>query len=124
MADTARSRILVVDDEWLIAASLQEMVQELGHDVLGPAPSVRHALALIADRPPHVALLDVSLGRETSFPIAAVLRQRVVPFAFLTGYQVADLPREYADQPVLGKPVAASQLRDLIDALLAAPGAR
>lgn len=110
--------ILVVDDEWLIADALDSMLRDLGHQVLGPAPSVSRALKLIAAGPPDAALLDISLGGEKSFPIARELEARGIPFAFLTGYSRPDLPTEFSERPLLSKPVPLAALRHQMSAML------
>ena len=81
-------RVLVVEDEPLIAMLVQEWLEELNCSVVGPAASVTGALELIAGVELHGAVLDVSLGKEKSFPIADELRKRGVPFAFATGYGI------------------------------------
>jgi DNA-binding response OmpR family regulator len=104
--DGGPRRILIVEDEWLVAASLADRLRDLGHEVIGPAPDVEKGLRLIANGRPDAALLDVSLATEKSFPVAAALRREGVPFAFLTGYVTVDLPAEFASETVLNKPVA------------------
>jgi DNA-binding response OmpR family regulator len=79
-------RVLIVEDEPLIAMLVQEWLEELGCKVIGPAASVSGALELIAGAELEGAVLDVSLGKEESFPIADELRKRRVPFVFATGY--------------------------------------
>lgn len=110
-ARTAPARILIVEDEWLIAASLEEIVREIGCETLGPVSNVKHALLTIAEEIPDAALLDVSLGSEKSFPIADALRAHGVPFLFLTGYVTPDLPAPYSSCTLLSKPVAPQTLK-------------
>lgn len=112
-------RILVVDDEWLIAALLEDMVHELGHDVVGPAPNVVQALQLIADDAPDAAVLDVSLDGARSYPIADALAERGIPFVFLTGFATSDLPTAYGNRPILSKPIGLDMLRVSLSELLA-----
>ncbi|MCQ4190789.1 response regulator [Methylocystis suflitae] len=85
-ADTLSGRrILIVEDEYIIAADLAQLLEGLGAKV-GPAGSVADALALIARQPAiDVALLDVTLGSEKIFPVADVLQARGVAFVFATG---------------------------------------
>lgn len=98
-------RILVVEDEYLIAADLAEALEELGAEVVGPAANVRAALAEI-ERADDLdgATLDVTLGQEKSFEVAALLKERGVPFVFLTGYGDRGLPERYRDVPRCEKP--------------------
>ena len=98
-------RILVVEDEYLLAQDLARELEDLGAEVLGPVPSVEEALALLdAEAPPDAAILDVNLGGEMVFPVAEALRERGVPFLFATGYDLWSLPQAYADVPCFEKP--------------------
>lgn len=85
-------RTLIVEDEALIALSLEEMAQDAGCAVVGPVGNVDEALSIIQSQPIDMALLDFNLGGETSLPVAHALRSRGVPFTFLTGYNY--LPEE------------------------------
>lgn len=113
-------RILVVEDEYLIA---DEIAAELGHtgaEILGPAGSVEDAIALI-DACGHIdgAVLDMNLRGETVFPVAERLQERDVPFVFATGYDRLPLPPRYADVHWCEKPVDSAQLVDAIARALA-----
>jgi CheY-like chemotaxis protein len=99
-------RILVVEDELLIALVAEQIVVDLGCTVIGPAPSVTSARALIDGGQPDFAFLHVNLGGERTTPIAEALRGRSVPFAHATGYDRSQLPEEvHRDAPHLGKPL-------------------
>lgn len=115
----AAGAILVVEDEWLIAADIEQTLVDAGFDVLGPAHSVEEAGRLMKTRAPSAALLDISLSEGNSFGLAARLSKLGIPYAFLTGYNIADLPVELAQQWVLNKPVVDSDLRDMASRLLA-----
>ncbi|WP_210529643.1 response regulator [Rubellimicrobium arenae] len=98
-------RVLVVEDEYLLANDLCTELEEAGAEVMGPVPTVAEALALLATgAPPDVAILDVNLGGEMVFPVAEVLRDRRIPFMFATGYDAWSLPRAYVDIPRCEKP--------------------
>jgi CheY-like chemotaxis protein len=101
------NRLLVVEDEYLIAADLTASLQSLGFEVVGPAGSVAEALALLETdgRPLDGAVLDINLGNERVYPIADVLKARGIPFVFTTGYDVAAIPNAYAHVPRCQKPV-------------------
>jgi CheY-like chemotaxis protein len=90
------ARILIVEDEALIALMLEDFVRDAGHEVFGVAGSVAKAEALIATDTPDAALLDVRLGKELSYPIAASLKERCVPFAFMTGYEAQTIDKTFA----------------------------
>jgi DNA-binding response OmpR family regulator len=103
--------VLIVEDEWLIALDLVDEVVAAGYEVVGPAHSVSTALDLLASRGADGALLDVNLKSETSYPIAAVLIARSIPFMFLTGYASGQLRPEFHEVPLLNKPVKGHELR-------------
>jgi CheY-like chemotaxis protein len=111
------ARILIVDDERLIAMMAQEWLEELGHEVVGPAHDLSSALAL-AETELDGALLDVLLGAEASYPIAARLLQRGVPVAFATGQAPEDLPAEFEKAPKLPKPFGFESFRKVIEDLV------
>lgn len=96
-------RILVVEDEPLVAMLIEDLLLELGCTVVGPAATVAQALAL-ADTSPDAALLDVNLGAEQSYPVADRLAADGVPFAFVTGYGRHGLTGPHAERPTIPKP--------------------
>ncbi|TPM29986.1 response regulator [Mesorhizobium sp. B2-3-4] len=100
----AALRILIVEDEWLIAADHAEHLRRAGCEVVGPVPSVEAALDSIAREQPDSALLDVQLNDETSYVLADTLREKGIPFAFVTGYGDSSLPPRFAKVAVLQKP--------------------
>jgi CheY-like chemotaxis protein len=101
-----RCRILVVEDEYLLADELATELAVEGATVLGPAPSVEQALALLDDRPlPDGAILDLNLGGEPAFPVADALIGRGVPLIFTTGYDADALPERFAHIPRCEKPI-------------------
>ena len=98
-------RVLVVEDEYMLAQDLRQELEGMGAEVLGPVPSVAGALALLAGTAvPDAAILDVNLGGEMVFPVAEALRERGVPFIFTTGYDGWSLPPAYAEVPRCEKP--------------------
>ena len=104
------NRVLVVEDEVLLALDVAEQLTEAGFEVIGPATSVAKALTLIAEFGCDVAVLDVNLGDETSERIAQVLRARSTPFVILTGYSIQQLQSGFQGAPVLSKPTPTSVL--------------
>ena len=102
-------RILIVEDEYFIAADLKRALAEAGAIVVGPAGTLASAQALVDDDI-DLAMLDVNLDGEHSYPLANRLRERAVPFAFLTGYDRWALPPAYRDVPRLDKPFDLPQL--------------
>ncbi len=112
--------ILVVEDEWLIALDIRMMIEDEGHNVVGPAKSVDKALILIDGNLIDAAFLDVTLGIENSFPIGRLLNTKGVPLTFLTAYGKADIPEEFHKCDLLSKPIAPQvfnqQLRKMLSA--------
>lgn len=97
-------RVLVVEDDYWVAATPVEIITEAGAEVVGPVDCVRDALTAL-DSSPHVASLDVQLGSETSFPIADELDRRGVPFIFATG-AASMIPAAHASRPTCHKPAS------------------
>jgi CheY-like chemotaxis protein len=111
-------RVLVLEDQFLIAIELEEMLARLGCIVVGPVPTVARALGVLAGDKVDFAILDVNLGRERSTPVAEALRARGVPFALSTGYDASQLQEEaFKDAQHLGKPIAFHQLAETIQRL-------
>ncbi|MGN6376858.1 MAG: response regulator [Sphingomonas sp.] len=116
----AGRRILIVEDEYLLAEDLRQELVDAGAEVLGPVASVAAAIGVIDAEPTiDMAVLDVNLGEEMVFPAADALARRNVPFAFITGYDAATLPPRYADVQQLGKPVHLARIKALIAQLVA-----
>ena len=97
-------RILVVEDEALVAMLVEDALLDAGATVMGPVATVAEALALLAKDPPDVAVLDLNLAGETSTPVADALAARGIPFVVATGYGADGLPPGHAAVPVLAKP--------------------
>ena len=111
----ARCRILVVEDEALIAMDLEWTLRERGCEVVGPVATLDEAVrAAATEQPLDGAVLDVNLGRERVFPVADVLAARGVPFLFLTGYEREILPARHRGHAVLAKPYRAEHLVRLL----------
>ena len=108
-------RILLVEDDYLIALDVATQLEDAGATVAGPAPSVATALGLL-DREAGVdaAVLDVNLGQENSFPVARVLQERGIPFLFSTGYNPTDIPAEWRHVIVSTKPLRLGAVEELL----------
>src|SRR5450759_4812834 len=111
-------RVLVVEDEVLVAWLLEDMLADIGCAVVGPATSVNQALAMIDAEAIDVAVLDVNLNGQLSYPIADALAARGVPFVFSTGYDKDRMLDGYKTFPVLQKPFHQSELSDILAKLL------
>lgn len=107
-------RVLLVEDEGLVAMMLEDLLQDLGCEIAGSLASVDAALAWIeAGGSADLALLDVNLNGKPVFPVAEALNRQGVPFAFATGYGEGHDPR-FKDAPLLGKPIRQDRLEALI----------
>ncbi|TGN42985.1 response regulator [Paracoccus liaowanqingii] len=110
-------RVLIVEDEMLIAMDMEDMLAEMGFEVVGPAPCLERGMELARREAFDMAVLDINLAGRTSFPIADILRERGIPFLFATGYGVAGLLEKYVGTTTLQKPVEFLQLKAEIVAL-------
>lgn len=113
-------RILLVEDEAMIAMLVEDMLLDSGATVVGPAGGVKAALAVISDQEIDGALLDVNLGGEQSFEVADALAERQIPFVFVTGYGGQGLRDRYPDAPTLQKPFVTSDLERALSELAGA----
>jgi len=104
-------RVLVVEDEFFMAEELREKLEAAGAFVIGPAPSVERALALVKDEITiDAALLDVNLGGKVSYTVAEALIVRSVPFIFTSGYDDSIFAEHYALMPRCQKPAEFSTI--------------
>jgi len=112
LAPLEGARILIVEDELLVANYLEELLGMEGCIVLGPALRVHEALALIERERPEAAILDLDLQGERTAAVAEALTARRVPFVIVTGYGAGHVPDERVLQqaPRLGKPFRSRQL--------------
>jgi CheY-like chemotaxis protein len=116
------ARILVVDDEPFIAMMAEDWLDELGHEVVGPATDLAGALAL-AEQPLDGAILDVSLGAEKCYPVATRLAERGIPYALATGHATEALDKGFENALKLQKPYGFEGFCKVLDELLAEPRA-
>ncbi len=103
-------RVLVVEDEFLIALEIASQLADAGYEVVGPATSVAEALALISNPCCDFAFLDVNLNNEFSGPVAAELKARGIPFVVLSGYRERSLAGDFNGAEILGKPFRSADL--------------
>ena len=104
------ARVLVVEDEPLIAFDVADHLREAGFEVVGPVASVSAALKLLESEGCDLAVLDVNLGRETASPVADALRAKSLPFVALSGYSSEQVPEIFQQAPMLTKPVEPKKL--------------
>lgn len=102
---SSASTIMIVEDESLVALSLQDFLNDLGYAVVGPFGRVTEALKELDRRPIDAAILDVNLGGEFVYPLADLLRKRNIPFVFATGYSAESIDPRFEEISVLQKPI-------------------
>ena len=107
-------RVLVVEDDYLVSLLLEDMLTDLGHRIIGPASEPANALDLAQREEMDVAVLDVNLRGAETYPIAAALAARAIPFIFATGYGRHSLRAPYGDAPLLKKPFQQSDLEKVL----------
>jgi CheY-like chemotaxis protein len=113
MAD-ARLRVLLVEDDVLISLLLQDMLDELDCYVTATPANLDEALLAARTGTFDLALLDLSLGKRLTYPVADILKARQIPFIFVTGYGSAALDPSHADIAVLAKPFRLEDLQAMI----------
>ena len=107
-------RVLIVEDEALITMLFEDILEDLGCRVVGPAMNVRQALEMARAAEIDVAVLDLNLNGESSLPVAEILRERGVPLVFSSGYGSHGLPPEWQERPTLPKPFTADEVADTL----------
>jgi CheY-like chemotaxis protein len=101
-----KPRVLVVEDEWLIAMDTASCLRAAGYPVVGPVASVAAAVRLVDADEVDIALLDIQLNGETSLPVAQTLLDRGTPFAFMTGFGPGDVAASFRKCTFVSKPVS------------------
>lgn len=113
-------KVFIVEDESLVAMQLEDMLMDLGCDVVGMAMRVKGAHEMIdAGLCADVAILDVNIGGDKVYPVAARLREAGVPIVFATGYGRSGVEEEWQSCPILQKPYTSEQVENSIGELIA-----
>lgn len=120
MAGAAKLKVLIVEDESIVAMMIEDLIADMGHEVAGTAGRLEQALFFARELAIDFAIVDVNLNGQLTYPVAEALRSRGVPFVFATGYGVQGLKDEWKQNPVLEKPFQPEELTRAIKA--AAPG--
>ena len=113
-APDPQPRVLVVEDEFFVALSVEDVLQELGCNVVGPVATLADALRAAQGEPLGCAVLDINLAGEKVYPAADELLARGIPFVFATGYAAADLPERFRGCPRVQKPFRPGALKQAI----------
>lgn len=114
MNKLAGKRVLIVEDEMLVALLIEDFILQIGCEIAGMAMRLEPALDLARTIEFDVAILDINLAGKPSFPVAEMLRERGIPFVFASGYGVAGLEGSGISAPVLQKPFDVGDVRRLL----------
>jgi CheY-like chemotaxis protein len=121
-AELEGAKVLVVEDEFLVAALIEDILKDAGCLVVGPIPRIADALDAVHHEAYDAAILDVNLAGDRIDPVADALSRRDVPFMFVTGYAAGALPGGHAQRPRVCKPFKISDLLDALSSLVRAAG--
>lgn len=117
----AGCRVLVVEDELLVAMLVETALEDENCTIVGPYGGLREALEAARSEALDLAVLDINLGGELVFPVAEVLAGRGVPFLLLSGYGEVALPNDRRHWPICSKPFNLHDLVAVLSRLVAAP---
>jgi CheY-like chemotaxis protein len=110
---TREPRVLLVEDEALVAMMIQETLVEFGFQVVGPVSTTSEALAAAQDKHLDAAVLDINLGDSLAYGVADILEKRGVPFVFVTGYDSESVESRFDGIPILQKPIERKALQKI-----------
>ena len=105
------NRVMVVEDEALVAMVVSDAMTELGYQVVGPFSRPPDAIAAVRNNDIAAAILDINLAGTLVYPVAEELTSRGIPFVFVTGYGIESVDKRFADIPVLQKPIERETLQ-------------
>ncbi len=111
--------MLFVEDEALVSMLIEDMLLDLGIEVVGPAAKMDEALVLARDADIQAAILDINIGGQLTYPIADILQARGIPVIFATGYGSSALPERFRGTPTLHKPFDRNCFTQAIETALA-----
>jgi DNA-binding response OmpR family regulator len=107
-------RVLIVEDQLLIALSVATLLEDAGYEPVGPASQVTTAIVIALKEPLDAALLDVDLEGQSSQPVAEILTRRRIPFAVVTSYERARLPTVMSGSPYIRKPFTDDEIKAVV----------
>src|SRR5207245_5342738 len=108
------NRVLLVEDEILVAMMMKDILTELGFSVIGPFSRLSEAMVAAVHEDINAGIIDVNLGGEFVYPVADVLAARKIPFVFITGYGVESIDSRFGYVPIVKKPVQRQVLQKII----------
>ncbi len=115
MATPEGRRILIIEDEFLVAMLLEDLLSEMGHCVVACIARIDNGMKFADHADLDFAILDVNVGGEQSFPVAEILRRRGIPFIFATGYGAGGVTSEFRNELTLQKPYEPRELERAIE---------
>jgi response regulator of citrate/malate metabolism len=122
-SDRPGLRILVIEDSPVVGPFTADVLDELGFDVVGPAPNMVSARELVEGDSFDAALLDIHIRGERVFPLCELLAGKGVPFVFTSGYADWEMPDKWRDRPRLLKPYTIEQVKDALECLFSTAAA-
>ena len=114
-------RVLVCDDNLLMADVVTEFVRDCGLEPVGPVGRLESAMQMARELALDGAILDINFGGRPCFPVCTILSGRRIPFTFLTGYPLAAIPIEYRGAPLVAKPFEPNDLKEILAHMLGRP---
>ena len=117
-------RVLVVEDDFLIAKALSAFLRQVGAEIIGPVGTVKDAeRVIVGSERLDAAVIDINLRGEPVYPIAEMLQRKRVPFVFTTGYESGEVPAAFVNVPRMQKPVIGDRLlQAIVDEIAATSG--
>ncbi len=119
--DPIDRKVLVVEDEMIIALGIEEALLDLGAQVVGPAARLDAALQLAREACIDAAILDINIRGGNSYAVADILAERGIPFVFCSGYSDWALEERHRDRPRLTKPYSSQDLKNRVQQLWDSP---
>jgi CheY-like chemotaxis protein len=119
MNNPPRRRILVVEDEPLLAMDLERLLDQVGYRVVGPATTTARAIYFIDAEKPDLTVADLNLGGEMVFALLDRLAERAIPFVIVSGHSLEMVPAQHRHRPFLQKPYDPAALLRMVHRLLA-----
>ena len=119
MGGNPTCRVLFVEDDAIVSMLIEDMLLDLGVEVVGPAYKIDDALALARSAEIEAAVLDINIGGQLTYPVADILQGRGIPVIFATGYGSTALPERFRGTPTLHKPFDRSRFEEVMQAALA-----
>ncbi|KPC25512.1 Response regulator receiver [Pseudomonas syringae pv. cilantro] len=116
--ETSLPRVLLVEDETMLAMLMEMMLEDLGFATAYHASTLEDGIEYARNGEYELAILDINIIGGTSFPIAAAIADRGIPFMFCSGYGRLGIPETWMDRQCVSKPFSADQLDQALDDLL------